>query len=196
LEAAVRRLFVSVLFILAALYALTPRAEAHKATGKPAGPKAVALALPESWPIESGVKAAIVHPARTEIDVTASSYLSPVPFSGAAVAAASAPTRDVIAWEDGETLLKREDWTQFTLGCNARGERLWLEIPSGKVQFEWAEVVFQTGQSQVVQFTDKVQTPGLFTLLDVTSGKIVDHVRVLARAKSDEAKVILRLQKG
>jgi hypothetical protein len=196
LEAAVRRITIVIGFVVACLLALPLGAAARKSAGRHFGARATALVFAEDWPLAAAVRAAIVHPARTDIKVVGATFLEPVPFAETRVVATAAPSRDAIVWEDGETLLKDEDWTQFTLGCDSRGGRMWLEIQTGKVQFEWAEVVFQTGESQVVEFSEKVQTPGLFSLLDVPNGKIVDHVRVLARAKSDEAKVIVRLQRG
>ena len=117
-------------------------------------------------------------------------------FSGTAIAAGSAPTRDMVVWEDGETLSKSEDWTEFTLGCGSNGRQLWLQIQSGRAQFDWAEIVFDNGDAQVVDFAEKTHGPGMYCLFDAVRGRKVDHVRVLARARSDEAKVMLQMQKG
>ena len=48
-------------------------------------------------------------------------------------------------WEDAETLSKADDWTEFTLNCDSRGKSLWLEVAGGKVQADWAEIVFANG---------------------------------------------------
>ncbi len=137
----------------------------------------------------------MVHPARVTVRVHPAVYLAPVVFTGAVVAVASSPAADAIVWEDGETLSRRDDWTEFTLNCDARGEKLWLEIVHGKVQADWAEVVFQNGQAQVVDFSELTHGPGLYSLLDFADGRKVDHVRMVARAKTKEARVVLRMQK-
>jgi len=142
------------------------------------------------------MRSVIVHPARTDFQAKSTTFLAPVTFSGTAVAAAMVPTRDAIVWEDGETLSKGEDWTEFTLGCNTSGRQLWLQIQSGRLQIDWAEVVFDNGDAQVLDFAEKTHGPGTYCVFDAVRGRRVDHVRVLARAKSDEAKVMLQLLKG
>jgi hypothetical protein len=37
--------------------------------------------------------------------------------------------------------------------------------------------------------------PGLYPLLDFRDGRKVDHVRLVARAKSDNARVVLKLER-
>ena len=99
-------------------------------------------------------------------------FLAPVVF--ASVVVATAPARDVLVWEDGETLSKDEDWTEFTLNCDARGTKLWYEVVGGKVQADWAEVVFENGDAQVVDFAEKTHGAGLYSLLDFKDGRKVD----------------------
>jgi len=55
--------------------------------------------------------------------------------------------------------------------------------------------VFENGDTQVVDFRDKIYGPGIYSLFDFKDGRRVDHVRMVARAKSDEAKVIVRMAK-
>ena len=68
-------------------------------------------------------------------------------------------------------------------------------VAGGKVQFDWAEVVFENGDAQVVDFAEKAHGPGLYSLLDFRDGRKVDHVRLVARAKSREARVVLKMEK-
>jgi hypothetical protein len=68
-------------------------------------------------------------------------------------------------------------------------------VAAGKVQADWAEVVFENGDTRVVDFEEKTHGPGLYSLLDFRDGRRVDHVRIVARAKSDEARVVLRMEK-
>ena len=147
------------------------------------------------WPLRRPLRTAVIHPVRAAARVSAVTCLAPVVFTGVVIAAATAPEHDRIAWEDAETLTRDEGWAEFTLNCDSRGKRLWLEIAMGKVQLDWAEIVFENGEAQVVDFAGKTHDAGLYSLLDFKDGRKVDHVRVLARAKSDEARVVLRMEK-
>lgn len=147
------------------------------------------------WPIRRPLRQVWVHPARVPIRMGPRVYLAPILFTGVVVAAASAPGRDILVWEDGETLEKEDDWTEITLNCQARGTRLWLEIPEGKAQFDWAEVIFENGEARVVDFNEKTHGQGLYSLLDFRDGRMVDHVRLVARSKSDTARIDLRMEK-
>jgi hypothetical protein len=189
------RLVVLLLFAALSLRLAAPALALGGAAPGHGAPR-VAVVVHRNWPLTRPQRLVIVHTPRTSAAVVVASFPSPVVFGGRAVAATAAPTRDVIAWEDGETLSKGEDWTEFTLGCGARGTRLWLELPEGRVQVDWAEIVFDDGQAQVVDFAEKTLGDGLYPLLEFKDGRTVDHVRVVARAKKGEAMVVLRMQKG
>ena len=105
------------------------------------------------------------------------------------------PAADVMAWQDAETLYREEDWAETVFDSDQRGSKLYLEVVNGKVQFDFAEVVFEDGDCQVVDFNEKTHVPGLYSLLDFADGRKVDHVRLIARAKTDEAKIALVLRK-
>lgn len=106
----------------------------------------------------------------------------------------SLPPRERLGWEDGETLQKSEGWTEVTLEVNDRGDKLYLEL-TGRTQLDWAEVVFGNGQAEVVDFNAGTHRPGIYSLLDFRDGRQVRYVRLLARAKSPESRIIVRLQK-
>jgi hypothetical protein len=147
------------------------------------------------WPLRRAARVVVVRPARVVVRVAPATYLAPVIFASTVVAVTGAPARDVLAWEDAETFEKDEDWTEVTLNCDARGTKLWLDLREGKAQFDWAEVVFENGDATVVDFTERTLAPGLYSLLDFRDGRKVDHVRLVARAKSDEARVALMMEK-
>ncbi len=147
------------------------------------------------WPLRRPARVVVVRPARAVVRITPATYLAPVVFAATVVAVSNAPARDVLIWEDAETLAKDEDWTEITLNSDSRGTRLWLDLREGRAQFDWAEVVFENGDAVVVDFNEKTLAPGLYSLLDFRDGRKVDHVRLVARAKSDEARVALMLEK-
>jgi hypothetical protein len=97
-------------------------------------------------------------------------------------------------WEDAETLEREEEWTEFTLNADARGAKLYLEI-DGNADLNFAEVVFENGDVQVVDFEEKNHKPGLYSLLDFKDGRKIDHVRLMARARTKEARVALVMAK-
>jgi len=97
--------------------------------------------------------------------------------------------------EDSETLSRDEEWTEFTLDCNTDGTKLWFEVVDGRVQVDWAEVVFEDGEVQVVDFAARSIGPGIYPLLDFKNGRRVDHVRMVAQAASRRARLKLLMEK-
>jgi hypothetical protein len=143
-----------------------------------------------SFPLRRRLPMVVVRPARTTVVVTPAAYLAPVVWTATVV---TLPQRERLVCEDSETLNKDEGWTDFTLGANDQGTRLYLEIV-GKAQLNFAEVVFENGETRVVDFNEKTRGPGVHSLLDFPDGRRVSHVRMVARSKSDEARIVLRLE--
>jgi hypothetical protein len=80
------------------------------------------------------------------------------------------------------------------LEVNDRGRELFLEM-IGRAQLDWAEVVFGNGQARVVDFRERTHKPGLYSLLDFRDGRMVRYVRLVARAQSPEARLVVRMAK-
>jgi hypothetical protein len=147
------------------------------------------------WPLRRPARLVVVRPARVAVRVTPVVYLPLVVWTGAVVAVATAPGTSALAWEDGEILSREEGWTELTLNANSRGTNLWLQVAQGRVQFDWAEVVFENGDARVVDMREGVRDPGLYHLLDFRDGRAVDHVRLVARAHTNESRIVLRMEK-
>lgn len=145
------------------------------------------------WPLRRPLRAVVVHPPRVVVRVRPAVFMPVVVWTSVVVAAR--PTTDVLIWEDGETLSQDEDWSEVTLDCDARGTKVWLEIISGKLQFDWAEVVFDNGDTRVVDMKARTRGAGIYPLLDFKDGREVDHVRLVARARTYQARVVLRMEK-
>lgn len=190
-----KRLFA--LFLLAALgLQFVPPADAarRKRVVVHRGPHhRTVVVVHRGWPLRRPARVVVVRPARVHYRVAPVVFLPLVVWTGAVVA--SAPARNVLVWEDAETISKDEDWTEFGLNCDNRGTHLWLEVASGKAQFDWAEVVFENGEARVVDMKEWTRGRGIYPLLDFRDGRMVDHVRLVARAKSDEARIVLKMQK-
>jgi hypothetical protein len=185
-------LFAVALMLVLGLQSVEPAFAARRVVVR-RGPRRTVVTVHRGWPLRRPARTVIVRPARTVIRVGPAHYLAPVVFGGVLVT--TAPAREMMVWEDSEALGKDDDWTEFTLNSDARGTKLWLSIPSGRVQFDWAEVVFENGDARVVDFKESVYDEGLYPLLDFADGRRVDHVRVVARARTPEAKVALMMEK-
>ena len=156
------------------------------------------------WPLKRPPRPVVVRPPRvTRVRVEPRLFLPPVIFGGVVVTVRQGYgygenygySRDNLAWQDSETLYREDEWVEFTLDCNARGRKLWFEILDGRVRVDWAEVVFDNGEVQVVEFPDRSFGPGLYELLDFRDGRRVDSVRMVAEATSREATVTLWLER-
>ena len=144
------------------------------------------------WPLRRALPLVVVRPARVAVRVAPAVFLAPVVWRPVVV---PRPAPELLVWEDGENIYKNEDWTEVTLNADTRGSRLFLEVVSGKVQLNFAEVVFENGDTRVVDFQENTREQGLYPLLDFKDGRAVDHVRLVARAKSDQARIVLRMEK-
>lgn len=143
-------------------------------------------------PIHRAMHPAIVVRPGVTVRVAPVRFLPVIVWTSVAVVR---PPADRLVWQDSETLSRDDDWAEIIFDSNQRGDKLYLEVADGKVQFDFAEVVFENGECQVVDFKEKTHKAGLYSLLDFKDGRKIDHVRVVARAKSDDAEVRLLLQK-
>ena len=189
-----RWIVVALLFVLAAQTFEAQAGPKKRAARRVAHRRAV-VAVNHGWPLRRPLRRVYVRPARVPIRMGPRVFLAPVVFTGVVIAAASAPARDILVWEDGETLQGEDDWTEFTLNCDNRGTKLWIEVAGGRVQVDWAEVVFENGETRVIDFNDRTIGPGLYPLLDFRDGRKVDHVRMVAKAKADQARIVLKMEK-
>ena len=148
----------------------------------------VNVTVRSGFPIRRTMPHVVVRPAPV-VRVTPGVYLAPVTF-GAVVVASSAGAQ---VWHDSERLERGDGWTDFTKSIDRRGDRLLLQIERGAAQLSFAEVVFESGETQVVDFDDRTHGRGTYALLDFKDGRKVDHVRVVARAAGAETEITLRL---
>ena len=188
-----KRFLTAAFVLLLGLELVAPAYAARRVVVRRGPHRRTTVVVHRGWPLRRPARVVVVRPARVVYRVHPAVFVAPVVFG--AVVVANAPAHEVLVWEDGETLNKDEDWTEFTLNCDSRGTRLFYEVVKGKIQGDWAEVVFENGDTQVVDFAEKTQGPGLYQLLDFKDGRKVDHVRAVARAKTDEARVVLKLEK-
>jgi len=133
----------------------------------------------------------VVRPARTAVVVGVPLvFLSAVVWRPAVVVL---PPRDRLLWEESEALAKEDEWVDCNFGVDRRGGALFLEI-EGTAQLNFAEVTFENGNVQVVDFEDHEHKTGVYELLNFADGRVVKTVRVLAKSNSDEATLTVYLR--
>lgn len=151
------------------------------------------VVVARGWPVKRAQHSVVVRPVSLTERPVPKVFLEPLVFRVAALK--SVPPRDAMVWEDSDVLTKVEDWTEMRFDCDTRGKRLDLEITGGKAQLDWAEVVFDNGDTQVVDFGEKSQGEGLFVLLAFEDGRRIDHIRMIGRSRTEETKVTVRLER-
>lgn len=168
---------------------LTTAAEAARVRVVRKGPHGrTKVTVRTGFPIRRTLPAVVVRPGPV-VRVAPRVYLSPLVFG--AVVVASLPANQ--AWRGTEELEREDGWTDFTMDVDRRGTALFLKIDRGSAQISFAEVVFENGETQVVDFNDRVHARGVYELLDFRSGRKVDHVRVIAKASTNETEITLHL---
>ena len=96
------------------------------------------------------------------------------------------------AWEDTDALVPAEQWADRTFDVHGDGRALLMDI-SGLTALDYAEVIFEDGSTQVVDFRNTTTGPGTYLLLDFDSVRTVNNIRLVARAVSPQVKLNIRL---
>ncbi|HYU31963.1 MAG TPA: hypothetical protein VEW48_07355 [Thermoanaerobaculia bacterium] len=182
-----KRMLAASLLILFAL-SVAPAAEAARVRVVHRG-RRTTVRVHTGFPLRRPLPPVYVRAPRVTVRVTPRVFLPPVAF-GAVVVAAPPEAR---VWRETEHLDRDDGWTEFTLNVDRRGRQLLLEVDRGPAQISFAEVVFDNGDAQVVDFADTVRAQGVYTLLDFKDGRKVDHVRVVAKADAASSEISLHL---
>ena len=136
--------------------------------------------------------AVIVRPARTRVVVGSALIFLPAVVWTAAVV--SLPARDRLVWQDSESFDKDEEWVESNFGIDTKGNALYFEL-DGRAELNYADITFNNGEVQSVDFEEKVRTPGTYRLLDIANGRHVKTVKILARARTAHAKITVFMAK-
>lgn len=188
-----RKVLASLVCVLFLLPAIGSAANGPDPAQRRNPPRRAVVVVHKNFPVKRPPRNVVVRPLRRPFRVLPARFLPPVVWAGVLVTAA--PARNVLIWEDGDTLSQDEEWTELGLNCENTGTRLWLEVVSGRARFDWAEIVFESGDAQVVDMQEWERGPGYYELATFGGARLVDHVRLVARAASPQARVVLRLQK-
>jgi hypothetical protein len=191
LEDPMQRILALVVVVLS-FVPLVPTAEAaRRVRVVHRGHRTTTVTVHRGFPIRRTLPHVYVHAPRVAVRVTPRLFLPGVVFGATVVTALPAPGARV--WREAEVLDREEGWEEFTLNVDRRGSGLLLEIDKGPAQISFAEVVFENGEAQVVDFNDRVHRQGVYTLLDFKDGRKVDHVRLVAKADGPSAEIALHL---
>ena len=135
----------------------------------------------------------VVRPARKTVVVGAPLvFLPAVAWRKASV---SLPSSDRLVWQDSEEVSRDEGWVDANFGIDGSGNALFLQVV-GDAELNFAEVAFANGNVQVVDFNEQTHGDGTYKLLDFADGRHVKTVRILARSKSEDAKLTVYLSKS
>jgi hypothetical protein len=110
-------------------------------------------------------------------------FLTPVVWTATVV---SLPARRQLLWQDSERIERDEDRVDCNPGVDDRGKALYLGL-RGRARLNFAEITFDNGHVQVVDFEEHPRDSGTYRLLDFADGRRVATVRLLAKAESPEA---------
>ena len=136
--------------------------------------------------------AIVVRPARTRVLVAgALVFLPAVIFAGAVM---SLPSRERLIWEDSESFRQNEGWVESNFGVDNNGNALYFDL-NGRAELNYADVTFHNGEVQTVDFEEKTFTTGTYRLLDFADGRHVKTVKILARARTEQAKITVYMAK-
>jgi len=171
------------------------RTEARRHDKELRGPGRSQAALFKGWPLKRDAHVVLVRPAKSDARIEPRSYLATVTPGRRIGMKGAAPARINVLWEDSLSLSRDDYWTQLTLPSGTRGTRLWLDLRGGKAKFDWAEVVYDNADAQVVDFKERTLAPGLYSLLDPDAPRTVNHVRLVARATAKQSRVKLILER-
>lgn len=180
---------VALVSILVLPIAETADAAKVRVTRGPRG-RVRAVTVRPGFPVRRTLPNVVVRPGPV-VRVTPKVYLPAVAFG--AIVVASLPDADHRVWKESAELTRDDGWTDFTMNVDRRGDRMFLQIERGAAQISFAEVVFDNGDAQVVDFSDGVHKRGYYSLIDFKDGRKVDHVRVIAKSSADETEITIHL---
>jgi hypothetical protein len=104
------------------------------------------------------------------------------------------PARELVVWQDTQSIARDEEWVDVNYGVDGNGSALVLDL-DGEATLNYAEVTFANGNVQVVDFDEQSHGKGTYKLLDLGADQHVMTVRVLAKSESDETKLAVYLNK-
>ena len=145
------------------------------------------------WPLRRPLHTVVIRRPGTVVRVTPARYLPLMLWTPELLA--GGPPSEGLVWQDSEPLAREDDWTEVTLQADNVGRSLDLQVIDAPAQLDFAEVVFDNGETRVVDMGEKTRDPGYYKLLTWDEERRVDHVRVVGRTRTTGTKIALLLEK-
>jgi len=143
------------------------------------------------FPITRTLPRVYVRAPRVAIRVTPRAFLPRRIFPATVIKVRPAPA--AIVWHEVEPFALDDGWTEASLVVTHTGRHLYFEIAEAPVSVSFAEVVYDDGETQVVDFNDRTYQPGYYGLLDLDTARGIDHVRLVASATRADVQIGLHL---
>ena len=143
------------------------------------------------YPVRRAINRSVIVRAPRRVVVVGAPLVF-LPVIAFAATAAVLPPRERLIWEDTDTIEKHEDWVESNFGVDQRGDALYLEI-DGRADLDTADVTFENGEVQVVDFNERTYGQGIHRLLDFPGRRNVKNVRLVARSKTEHTTFRLHL---
>lgn len=184
-----KRIIAATLLALSVL-ALAGTAEAARVRVVHRGHRTT-VTVHRGFPIHRAFPHVYIRAPRVAIRVTPRVFLPPIAFGAVVLSVPVAAEARV--WRESEDLDGDDGWTELTMNVDHRGSKLLLEISEGPARVSFVEVVYENGDAQVVDFSDRPHSPGIYNLVELPEGRKVDHVRLIAKTEADSAEITLHL---
>lgn len=104
----------------------------------------------------------------------------------------SLPPVGWVVWNDEQPLARANGWTELLFDVHEHGRLLLLDL-GGEAELDFAEVTFEDGAVQVVDFGRSLRQPASYQLLPLAPQREIEHVRVVARAAQPRLRLGVRL---
>src|SRR4051794_38067651 len=156
-----RRGLVKKAFALALVLATVSLSQANAARVRVRTGRRTTVVVRTGFPLHRVLPAVVVRGPAVAVRVAPRVYLAPVVFRPVFVA--SLPPVSARPWTEAEVLDRADGWTDVTMNVVRRGSGVLLEIDRGAAQISFAEIVFENGDTQVVDFNDGVHRTGTYS---------------------------------
>jgi hypothetical protein len=154
------------------------------------GPRGTVV-VHKGFPLARTLPRVVVRAPKVVVRVAPRVFLPRILFPAVVIQVRPAPAR--IVWHQSEVFVRDDDWTEVSLNVTQAGAHLYFEVADGRARVSFAEVVYDDGETLVVDFADKVYAPGFYGLVELQKPRGIDHVRLIAAADGASAGISLHL---
>lgn len=141
----------------------------------------------KGFPIRRGLPKVYVRAPKVRIRVTPRVYLPRVVFPARVIHVRPAPAK--VVWYAYEPFVVDDGWTEVAFAVSSAGAHLDFELDGGPARVSFAEVVYDDGETQVVDFDDRVYVAGYYPMVTLERPRPVDHVRLVASAEKGDVRI-------